>query len=111
MTAFCLCPKNLPEAEQKHLEPISLAKEISRQPDTLCPMVTSDHSYAGLRVSKAKRNTNCTVEREPQETLESRLVLKRGVMQSGGKEMIPAGQGPRESCNSRKEKGEGILCS
>lgn len=85
MTAFCLCPKNLPEAEQKHLEPISLAKEISRQPNTLCPMVTSDHSYAGLRASKAKRNTNCTVGREPQGTLESRLVLKRGVMQAGVK--------------------------
>lgn len=57
VTAFGLCPKNLPEAEQKHLGLISLAKEISRQPDTLCPMVTSDHSYTGLRASKAKRNT------------------------------------------------------
>lgn len=32
VAAFCLCPKNLPEATLKSFELISLAEEISRQP-------------------------------------------------------------------------------
>lgn len=38
MTAFCPCPKNLPEAKLKSFVLMALAENISRQPHTDCAM-------------------------------------------------------------------------
>ena len=47
VTAFCLCPKNLPETKLKSFGLMLLA-EISEQQSIDCPVVISEHCYADL---------------------------------------------------------------
>ena len=55
VAAFCLCPKNLPEAKLKSFGLLSLAEEISRHKDRLCHMVTSDYPGRSI-VKKGKQD-------------------------------------------------------
>lgn len=82
--AFKPCPKPLPEVKLKRNRLISLAVKISRQPNTDCHLVISNHSDADLqsnRASKANGNIKSTTWRKKKYTrkfsVEPRLVLKK----------------------------------
>lgn len=63
MSAFCLCPKNLPDldAKLKSSGLILLLEEISREPN----INSSYHFYEGLRKKNfGRKNCESTVGRE-----------------------------------------------
>lgn len=82
VTAFCPCPKNLPEVKFKSNEVISLAEEHSREPNIDFVMqflvITLKQIYSGKKATEQKEIQNILLKRKKkhQGDLMLQLVMK-----------------------------------